>query len=234
MQGELLVIEDDQACRELIRSSLGHYVVHAAENLREAKVHLHEKRSRLDGILLDIHLPDGDGLRLLFELSRNDDFKNVPCLILSADHDISGKVMAFSQGADDFIQKPFDPIELKARVDARVQKSKSTLADQSQLKLADLLIDFQKQKAFLCHREGALMDLELTLKELKILTLLCKRLETVFTRDKILLHVWEGLSISDRTVDSHIAHLRKKISKTGIEIETFKGMGYFAQAKPHF
>lgn len=232
-QGNILLIEDDKACQELIRQSLSDYYFFCAQDLKEAKKILMDRLKQIDAILIDIHLPDGDGLRLLHELHEAKESSDVPCIILSADKDISGKVMAFSSGAEDFIAKPFDPIELKVRVDARIRKSRRSKESSPVHEVGDLLLDMHRQRAFHFSPYGTKSDLGLTAKEFQLLRLFCQRLETVFSRDHIMAVVWDGVSVSDRTIDSHVAHLRRKIEASQLQIETIKGVGYLAQIKVH-
>ena len=236
-EGRVLILEDDLASQALIKESLRGYEFFLATDITSAKKILEHNQGLVDALLIDIHLPDGDGLRFLDEVMRSESFRHIPCLILSADEDISGKVMAFSSGAEDFINKPFDPIELKARVGARIHRFRRQRQEESIHLFGNLKIDFQQQKVFLVTEgEGGasgLMprNLDLTVKELQLLSLLVHRPETVFSREQILNSVWKGIAITDRTIDSHIARLRKKISASKVEIETLKGIGYLARLK---
>lgn len=229
MKKKILCIEDDLTIQTLVEASLRDYEVISVNTLMEADVLL-KSRNDFSALLIDIQLPDGDGLRFLTQITNNDKYKNVPTMILSHHADISNKVMAFSFGADDFIGKPFDPIELHARVSAKVRKRDNETENVQTKKIGDLLIDFNRQKAFHFHK-GKETDLNLTSIELKILSLLTKRLEHVYSRDQIMDQVWGQTNISDRTVDSHVAHLRQKIEVTTASIETSKNFGYRAVLK---
>ena len=223
MRDKVLCIEDDETIGTLIEASLKAYDVRRIATLSEAEQLL--KRDTFCALLIDIQLPDGDGLRFLARLSQDESFKNIPVLILSSHSDISNKVMAFSIGAEDFISKPFDPIELNARLTAKVNRYFSEVRVSKSKKLGDVLIDFDRQKAFRLAN-GKENDLRLTSIELKILTMLAKRLEQVYSRDQIMDHVWGQTYITDRTVDSHVAHLRQKLGDSSVHIETAKNLGY--------
>ena len=223
MKTRILSIEDDLAIQALIEQSLKQFCVVPAENLKNAEDEL--SKSNFDAILFDIELPDGDGLRFFTELIQNEKYKKIPTLFITAHNDIATKLMAFSIGADDFLTKPFDPLELNARVTSKIKKSKQDIEDKRIQKVGDLEIDFDRQKV--SHiKNGKQTDLSLTGIELKILTYLSKRIEQVYSREQILSEVWGLTHITDRTVDSHIAHLRTKIENTSVAIDTVKNFGY--------
>lgn len=229
MKAKILCIEDDPTFQALIAASLKDFDVLCVPDLKSAKAQI--AQNSFSVILIDIELPDGDGLRFLAELKSDLSQGPAPCVFFLSGHSqISNKVMAFSFGAEDFITKPFDPIELHARISAKVRRLKSEEDSQQKRLLGDLLLDFSRQKAYLV-RNAQETDLQLTSLELKILTLLTKRMEHVYSRDQILEQVWGDTHISDRTVDSHIAHLRQKISKTDVAVETSKSFGYLARLK---
>lgn len=225
MKDSILCLEDDPTIQILITESLRDYNVVLCNTISEAQTHV--LRGSWSAILIDIQLPDGDGLRFLTDLQKNEKLNKIPHLVLSSYSDISNKVAAFSLGADDFITKPFDPIELQIRVSSKVRRWKNENEDSQTRQLENLLIDFYRQKAFSLNK-GVEVDLNLTSIELKILSLLTRRMEQVYSREQILDQVWGNTFISDRTVDSHIAHLRQKIQKTSITIETAKNFGYRA------
>lgn len=228
MKPRILCLEDDQTIQTLIEVSLPEFEIIAAFSIKEAERRLNE--AEYSALLIDIRLPDGDGLRFLTTLSADERFKKIPILVLSDHSEISNKVMAFSFGAEDFIGKPFDPIELNARVTAKIKRRESEKADNQIRKHGNLLIDFGRQKAFLVAATKE-KDLGLTSIELKILTTLTKRLEQVYSREQIMDLVWGDTSITDRTVDSHVAHLRQKIQATTLSVETAKSFGYRAVLK---
>lgn len=222
----ILCIEDDIVIQTLVVESLKTYQVTVVDSLRDAFDIL--DKQQFDAILLDIQLHDEDGLRVLEKVSKRDGFFNTTAFfILSSHKDISKKMMAFSLGADDFISKPFDPLELQIRLDARLKK----IFSPSEIRhIGDLTVDLQKQKVFL-NKDKEKIDLNLTAIELKIFNYLTSQLDRVFSRDQIMGEVWENLSITERTVDSHIGHLRKKINDSKLSIITSNNFGYFASLK---
>jgi two-component system KDP operon response regulator KdpE len=229
MKDSILLIEDDLTIQTMVRLALSSYQVFQAPTLQEAKSLLKDKK--FSAILIDIGLPDGDGLRLLNELASQNNRDPIPLLILSGKSDISNKVAAFSFGAEDFIAKPFDPLELQARVSAKIRKNQERGPHRGSRAFGDLILDLDRQKAF--HQDkGIETDLQLTSLELRILNLLTHRLENVYSREQILQQVWGDTFVSDRTVDSHIAHLRAKIRPTHLNVETAKNFGYRAVLRP--
>lgn len=223
MKHRILCIEDDLTIQTLIEQSLKEFMVVTVVSLKAAEIEL--SKSVFDAILLDIELPDGDGLRFFTKLTHEQKFKKVPTLILSGHGEISNKLMAFSIGVDDFITKPFDPLELNARLSSKIKKEQLDVDAKKMRKVGDLEIDFDRQRVFQIVK-GKEKDLSLTAIEIKILTMLSRRPEQVFSREQILNSVWGETAITDRTVDSHIAHLRVKISESSVMVDTVKNFGY--------
>jgi DNA-binding response OmpR family regulator len=228
LKNKILCIDDDLTIQTLVEVSLNNFDVIPASTLEEAENLL--KKISFALILIDIQLPDGDGLRFLTKLSQNDVLNKIPSIILSGQTEITNKVTAFTFGADDFIEKPFDPIELNARVNAKVRKHQTDLEKTKHRTIGDVLIDFDRQKVFQIEK-GVEKDLGMTSIELKIFSLLTKRLEQVYSREQIMNQVWGETFITDRTVDSHIAHLRQKIEFSKVHVETAKNFGYRAVLK---
>lgn len=222
---EILVVEDSPEIKILLESSLNEYALHFCTTLKEAREVVAHHTFQL--IMLDIGLPDGDGLKFLAELSTIPQTKNVPVMILSSKTETSNKIMAFSVGAEDFISKPFDPLELQARVAAKLKKMDRAQSRAEMVRIGDLSIDFIKQKAVLNNE-----TLDLTTLEFKLLSYFARAPERVFSREQLLNEVWgSDVNITDRTVDTHIGHLRKKIANSNMKIETVVGSGYRMVAK---
>jgi DNA-binding response OmpR family regulator len=220
----MLVIEDNPEMRILVEAALDEYQLTFSSTLKEAKEALKKKKFEL--ILLDLGLPDGDGLKFLAELSSQPETKDTPVIILTGKSETVNKVMAFSIGAEDFVSKPFDPLELKARVAAKLRKSEKQQGLSENLRIGDLKIDVLKQKVWIVKPQDA-EAVDLTTLEFKLLLNFVRAPERVFTRDYLLNEVWGmNVSVTDRTVDTHIGHLRKKLSHSQTKIETVIGSGY--------
>lgn len=223
MREKILCIEDDPTTQIMIKTSLRNFNIVMTNNLHDAEVEIN--KNTFAAAIFDIKLPDGDGLRFYSRLKQNSKLKDTPVLFLSGQNDISNKLLAFSIGADDFITKPFDSLELNARVLSKINKSQSAIEEKNIRTLGDVEIDLDRQKVSQIDN-GKEIDLSLTAIEQKILLLLSSRIEQVFSREQILNNVWANAHITDRTVDSHIAHLRNKLRKTLILINTVKNFGY--------
>lgn len=223
MRSKVLCIEDDLTIQALVKASLPEYDVISARTIKDAALAM--RQNQFSALVVDIQLPDGDGLRFIGELAQASETNGVPAIVLSHHDVISNKVMAFSLGAEDFIGKPFDPIELRARVTAKIRRREQEREHVNIRRIGDVVIDLDRQKCV--QTIGALeSDLGLTGLELKILLLLTRRVEQVYSREQIIEGVWGQTHISDRTVDSHIAHLRQKLKSTRVTLETVKNIGY--------
>lgn len=221
----VLCIDDDPVVQTLLVEVLAPWSVICCLDLNSVRGVLSSSAS-IHAIVIDIDLPDGDGLRFLKQELQRFQNNNVPTFILSSHTDIAKKMMAFQFGADDFISKPFDPLELKFRLEARLKKAQQVLLDEKII--GDVVLKPQQYKAFQKSSAGLHKDLALTILELKILTLLSAQMDRIFTRNQIIDSVWGNVAITDRTVDSHIAHLRKKLKQTKIKIMTSQSVGYSA------
>lgn len=224
---KVLFIEDDATTQTLLRLALRGYCFDMAETIEKAQDLLHKKGSLYDAILLDINLPDGNGLDFLTSMKGDRAFNDTPLFVLSGENNILSKITAFDHGADDYIIKPFDPLEVQARLDSRIKKSKGEKRDFS---VGDL--HFNTSNLTVSKLESGLHnELDLTRKEYELLLLFLKNLEIVFSRQALLEKIWKESNVFDRTIDSHIAKLRKKIQNSSVEIATRKGLGYYSRLR---
>jgi DNA-binding response OmpR family regulator len=171
-------------------------------------------------IVLDVMLPKLDGFEVCRQLrARNDP---VAILMLTARDEDIDKILGLELGADDYLTKPFNPRELVARVKAILRRERKALADERPLSLGDLTIDPARREARLGEH-----TLDLRTQEFDLLLTLAGQPERVFTREQLLQQAW-GFDFygQTRTVDVHIAHLRKKLDGGSVKIETVTGVGY--------
>ena len=218
----ILLIEDSPEIQMLVREVLSHHNVFIANNLSQAKNELSARPFSL--VILDIELPDGDGMEFLAELATSTQYQSIPIFILTSHSDISRKVSAFSLGVEDFIAKPFDPREIRARVDAKLRKKEEQSAET--VRLSNVVVNPSKQKTWIETKEENLL-LQLTSLEFKLLSTFIQNPEKVFSREFLISEIWgSGTNITDRTVDTHIYNLRKKLSGALVSIETVIGEGY--------
>lgn len=173
-------------------------------------------------ILLDIMLPEEDGLSILSKLREMPATKDIPVIMLTAKASEIDKVKGFELGADDYISKPFGMMELVARVKARLRGHAALQQTVSEYVIGDLYVSPSKHVV----RVGG-ENISLTFKEFEMLCLLLENRNLVLTRDQILNSIW-GYSFDgeNRTVDVHVRTLRQKLGSAGDVIETVRGIGY--------
>ncbi|HEX6664690.1 MAG TPA: response regulator transcription factor [Gaiellaceae bacterium] len=218
MSGVAVVIEDDEAISALVGAYLeqaGFDVVR--ECTGEGGLEAVERR-RPRFVVLDLGLPDVDGLELCKQLRSDGD---VPILILTARDEEVDRVIGLELGADDYLTKPFSPRELVARVRAVLRRAEPTPPDSGAIELGDLRVDLRSRSVTVAGATVALRTLEF-----ELLAELAQRAGQVVTRDRLLDRVW-GLSFAGgtRTVDVHVAQLRKKLGRPDL-IHTVRGVGY--------
>lgn len=220
---KILFIEDTYECQIILQNILKDYQFVVCNSLQEAKVAI--TTGPFDAIILDIELPDGDGLRFLTEIPEVQK-RQTAIFIISSKTALANKAMAFNYGADDFISKPFDPIELKLRVDAKIRKIQEQAHQSENFKIEDLMVNVAEQRLY-HENSGKTNHINFTSLEFRIFTFLSKNKNKVISREEIINHIWGGrVYITDRTVDAHIAHIRKKIQPSRVKIETVFGTGY--------
>ena len=223
----ILCIEDSKEYQIYLSSILKEHSLLFVESLQEAVRITESGRDHFELILLDVSLPDGNGIKILPQLKTTLLPALVPVIVLSSDNDILTKVAAFGVGADDYVSKPADPSELRARIEARLRSVKSQANEKSQIVYGDITIDLDKMTVEVLLKDSKREGLDLTPYEFKILRLLLSRPGQVYTRELIIDRVWgTDKFITARTVDAHVSHLRKKILKSQIQIETVLSTGY--------
>jgi len=223
----ILCIEDNKEFQIYLTSVLREYSLTHVSTIGEALRLVSNGRNTFDIMLLDINLPDGNGVKALPKLKESNINKMIPIIIISGDNDVLTKVAAFGLGADDYVSKPFDPSELKARIEARIRWFKSQVNEKSVVEYGDIKIDTERMVVEKMNESGARTTIDLTPFEFKILRLLVNRPGQVFSRDQIIERVWGvGRHVTSRTVDAHVSHLRKKLDARRVEIETVLSAGY--------
>jgi two-component system alkaline phosphatase synthesis response regulator PhoP len=220
-RGRILVVEDEPGIALGLQEdlSLEGYDVEVAGDGDIAT--RRAKEVAFDLILLDVMLPRKDGFQVCRELRRSG--VHTPIILLTARAQEAEKVLGLQLGADDYVTKPFSPMELLARVQAVLRRA-SGLAAPDIFRFNDMEVDFGR-----CELRRAGRRVELTAVEFKLLAAFVQRRGRVLTREQILDAVWTDATCSDRVVDTHVANLRKKIEKKPSEPEylfSVRGMGY--------
>ena len=222
-KGNILIVEDDEDILELVKYNLTKegYKISFEVSGEGALSFLSSKTPDL--ILLDIMLPEIDGLEICRTIKSDSKLKAIPIIMVTARGEESDIVSGLEMGADDYITKPFSPKVLLARIKTVLRrKSKDVVDDNSILQENDLRIDPGKHEVLICGE-----PVELTYSEFKILYFLAKRPGWVFTRYQIVDAIrGEEYPVTERAVDVQIVGLRKKLGSYGDLIETVRGVGY--------
>ncbi len=220
---KILVVDDESDIVELISYNLTKegYQVYTASNGKEAiKV---AKEVFPDLIILDVMMPEMDGIEACRLMRSMPEFKQVFMIFLTARSEEYSEIAGFHVGADDYIAKPIKPRALMSRINAILRRNTSEVIDDQvtdKLEISDLIID---RDSFLVFRGGE--KFVLAKKEFELLYLLASKPNKVFTREQILKAIWEdSVVVTNRTIDVHIRKLREKIGDT--YVTTVKGVGY--------
>ena len=219
----IYILEDDASIRKLVVYTLNSQGMEAEGFERPSLFWSAMEERRPELVLLDIMLPEEDGLQVLKRLRGAPETRKLPVLMLTAKGTEYDKVLGLDEGADDYITKPFGMMELMARIRAALRHGGQGSGQEGErYQLGTLYVDPGRHIV----RDGD-RDVTLTLKEFQLLCLLLERQGTVFTRDQLLNTIWgyefDGAS---RTVDVHIRTLRQKLGASGGCIETVRGIGY--------
>lgn len=181
------------------------------------------KNNNPDLTILDLMLPDIDGLDICRDIRQNPRHNNMPIIMLTARGDETDTVLGLELGADDYVAKPFSPKELVARVKAVLRRGLSSSQESSYLAINnEVFIDTEKYEVTYKNQQ-----IPLTPTEFRILTILCERKGMVFTREHLLDKLWGNeKAVLDRTIDVHIKHIREKLGEAGKYIINLRGIGY--------
>lgn len=217
----IYIVEDDKNISEIESYALKNsgYLVDTFENAKTFWSRVQDRKPDL--VLLDVMLPDSDGIEVLKKMRRNPDTRRVPVIMVTAKSSEIDKVKGLDNGADDYITKPFGIMELISRVKAILRRINQD-EEEKQLVFQNITLDCEKRQVAL---DGE--NCELTYKEFELLKLFLQNAGIVMTRETIMEKVWgidfEGES---RTLDMHIKTLRQKLGDAGKHIKTVRNVGY--------
>lgn len=220
----ILVAEDEQDIRELLELHLlkEGYTIYLASDGEEA-LKVFEKEA-IDIALLDIMMPKIDGYRVLKEIRETSE---IPVIFITARDDEADKILGLGLGADDYVVKPFSPIEIIARVKAQLRRSYkySNKSSKNEITIGDLKID---RESCIVYRDTK--EINLNAKEFKILEMMMDNAGKVYTKKQLYEAVWEEPYYGDsNTIMVHISHIREKIEenpKSPKYLKTIRGIGY--------
>ncbi len=222
-QYKILLVDDEPDILEFLSFNLKKegFQIFTSTNGREALKIATENKPHL--IILDVMMPDMDGIETCREIRNIESLKNVLITFLTARGEDYSQIAGFDAGADDYITKPIKPRVLVSRVNAllrRYQESGASVSETQKIVIGDIVID---REAYIVNMKGE--EFHLPKKEFELLALLASKPGKVYSRDKILKKVWgDDVVVGDRTIDVHIRKLREKLGDQ--YIRTVKGVGY--------
>lgn len=217
---KILIVDDEPDILEFISYNLKRegYDVYVSNNGKEAIQTAKKVKPEL--IILDVMMPDMDGIETCRMIREDESLKNSLVAFLTARNEDYSQIAGFEAGADDYINKPIKPRVLISRIQALLRRHSGTDGSQNEIKVAGLSINREK---YIVTKDG--IEHNLPRKEFELLSLLASKPGKVFTRDDILKQVWGGqVVVGDRTIDVHIRKLREKFGENCIK--TVKGVGY--------
>lgn len=219
----IYLLEDDESIRELVCYSLNKMGREARGFELPSQFFSALEAETPELVILDVMLPEEDGISVLKKLRRSDKTAGLPIIMLTAKSSEFDKVIALDAGADDYVTKPFGVMELVARVKALLRRaSKTTETIDKVYTAGELTVSTKKHEVTVAGRE-----IQLTYKEFELLCFLFEHRGAVLNRDQILREVW-GYEFDgeNRTVDVHIRTLRRKLAECADVVETVRGVGY--------
>lgn len=224
MDKTILIVDDEDAIRELIRFTMeknGYRTVEAADGLTALRL---AQQTIPSLMILDLMLPEVDGMEVCRRLKMSPTTAGIPIVMLTAKDDEIDKVLGLEMGADDYMTKPFSTRELAARVKAVLRRGSTTIPA-GELRIGNLCLDITRYDAYLSEEK-----LSLTPKEYELLKFFVTHIGKVYSRDQLLEKIWGYEYFGDtRTVDVHVRHLRAKLSsdpQLANAITTVRGIGY--------
>ena len=222
---KILVADDEQNIRELIKKYAKYEGFDVDDASNGLEVIEKAKETEYDIIIMDIMMPELDGFSAVKEIRK---FSDIPVIVLSARGEEYDKLHGFELGIDDYVVKPFSPKELMMRINAVLLRTKRTKKqDNDVVKYNDLVIDQEARIVYISKQR-----IEMTPKEYNLLLYLMKNQNVAVTREQLLSNIW-GYEFfgDDRTLDTHMKLLRKKIGEYGKNIVTIRGVGYRFETK---
>jgi len=218
----IAIVEDDESTRDVLTRHLERAGFRTASFAYAAKFHEFIQAHRPDLVLLDLNLPDADGIDTCKAVKADPRLRSIPVIILSGRTAELDRVLGLEIGADDYVTKPFSTRELVARVKLRLHHEPAEPEVDTLTVSPDLVIDLKRYEV----KAGGKI-VELTPTEFRVLRILAARPGWVHSRDQLLDALWgNDKVVVDRTIDLHVANLRRKLGKAGRLIKSVRGVGY--------
>lgn len=223
---KVLLVEDSEESRLVVSRALANsdieLFVADSKNSLTSLIKTHS--ANFDLAVIDIVLPDGTGFEVFEILLANGMSKDAPVFFLTSSSELESKLTAFNLGADDYLVKPISPIELRARIETKLKKTKQTNSDI--IAKGNLRVELSVLKAYVV-REAQKTEIQLTATEFKILAFLMQNENTTFSQGELIQSIWgKDVHIIAKTVVSHVYGLRKKLGSESSYIENIPHVGY--------
>ena len=220
----IYLLEDDTSIQKFVSYALNNSGFEVVGFETPSEFWRARKEEMPELLLLDVMLPEEDGISILGKLREREETKNLPIIMLTAKSTEYDRIIGLDMGADDYVAKPFSVMELISRIKAVLRRVKS---DSSKMSKTEYVVG----DVTLCTAKHTVKvkgeDIKLTYKEFELLSMLMKNREKVFDRDELLIKIWGyDFDGENRTVDVHIRTLRSKLKEGGNIIETVRGVGY--------
>ncbi len=223
---KVLLVEDSEESRLLVSRALANSDIELfiAESKNGLTNLIKTQGANFDLAVIDIVLPDGTGFEVFEILQTNGMRKDAPVFFLTSSSELESKLMAFNLGADDYLVKPISPIELRARIETKLKKTKIINSDV--IAKGSLRVELSVLKAYVL-KNGQKAEIHLTTTEFKILAFLMQNENTTFSQDELIQSIWgKDVHIIPKTVVSHVYGLRKKLAAESSYIENIPHVGY--------
>jgi DNA-binding response OmpR family regulator len=223
--GRILLVEDSRDSQVLVRRALEDSAELTIAETQQGALDL-LRENDFDLLIVDVQLPDGNGFGLCSTLLADQKSHRPRILFLTGKGELADKLTGFSVGGDDYLVKPIDPLELRARVQAQLRQCRETLLQMNVLKAGNLRLDISTHRSSVA-KNGETKDVDLTPMEFKLLYQMARHEGQVFSREQLLQAVKGGsVHVTDRTIDAHLCRLRKKLSGCTHNVEPIYGIGY--------
>ena len=222
----ILVVDDEPDLLELIEynlSQIGHEVLTATNGMDAMAI---AKTRVPDVVVLDVMMPEMNGIEVARRLRSQSETARVPILMLTAKAEESHEIEGLTAGADDYITKPFSMQILMARIDAAARRSRSTNSNENTLELGPIKVNLDEHQVFVDDA-----PIQLTITEFRLLSSLISSSGTVLSRPALISKaIGPGVTVTERTIDVHVTAIRKKLGDHSGLISTVRGVGYRADA----
>lgn len=223
----LLCIDDDIDFQKIVSNAFLGYKITSCNTLNELNEIMRTGHLNFDAILIDLNFYSLNGIDIFFNIKSLLKDNQIPCIIITSNDQLINKITAYTIGIDDYIQKPVNVDELRVRINSKIQLYSKLNRLSNEYVFSNIKINENYLTVEILDAANNYNKVELTPIEYKILKCFIQTPNKVYTRDELIERIW-GINtyICDRTIDSHISHLRTKINTSQVKIKTIQGVGY--------